>query len=62
MKLRTFATTAIALTATAVLGLATPLVTAQSVHPVVAQSSSCAISMFSDTELRCSPGVVGQRH
>lgn len=50
MKLRTFATTAIA---TAVLGLAAPFATAQSVRPVVAQTTSPVPSpSFSDTELR----------
>jgi Domain of unknown function (DUF4168) len=53
MKLCTFATTAIALIATAVLGFAAPFVTAQTIHPVVAQSSSPAPTpSFSDTELR----------
>ena len=53
MKLRTFATTAITLGVTAALGLVAPVVTAQSLRPVIAQSSTPAPApSFSDTELR----------
>jgi hypothetical protein len=52
MKVRTFATTAIALTATAVLAAAAPFVTAQSIRPAVVHSSPAPSPAFSDTELR----------
>jgi hypothetical protein len=53
MKVRIFTTTTIAFAVAVALGLAAPFVSAQSVRPVVAQSSSPAPSpAFSDTELR----------
>jgi hypothetical protein len=53
MKLRTFATAAITLSVTAALGPVVPVVAAQSLRPVIAQSSAPAPApSFSDSELR----------